>query len=96
MSSGAFDNYIQPGMNITKCEFCGYDRKGQVDEDGGNVFVPVSMDRYETVRHDGYWEVSAKCTKGHTTKIKFIHPLAPQTDEESIRQVQEQFGRYFA
>lgn len=96
MNSGAFDNYVVAGMNVTKCEFCGYDKTGHVNSKGGNVFIPVSLERYEAIRHDGYWEVDAKCTKGHTTKVKLIHPLGPQANEESIRQLQEQFGRYFA
>jgi len=87
------DNIIHPGMNVTKCQICGYDKSGHVRARGGNVFVPVTMERYAIVRHDGSWKTEAKCTNGHTALVTFVYPLAPQASEENIRELQKLFGR---
>ena len=91
----AQDNYIQPGMNVTKCELCGYNKQGHINKGGGNVFVPIPMKLYEQVRLDCYYETEATCTNGHKTKVRFIHTLAPQANEETIRDLQKLFGRYY-
>lgn len=80
--------YVIAGINVVKCEHCGFDGQGKLRTKGGNVFISVDLDMYEGIRHDCARLVKGKCKKcGRISHTKLIHPMAPRSTEKAIRQL---------
>lgn len=80
--------YVTAGMNVVKCEHCGFDGQGKPRTDGGNVFLVVDLDLYETIRHDCARQMKGKCKRcGRISETKLVHPLAPKASEQTIRNI---------
>ena len=80
--------YVKAGMNVVKCEHCGFDGQGKPRTDGGNVFLSVDLDLYEVIRHDCAHMIKGRCKKcKRISHTKLIHPLAPKASEQTIRDI---------
>ena len=80
--------YVVAGMNVVKCEHCGFDGQGKPRTDGGNVFLVVDLKLYGIIRHDCAHLMKGKCKKcKRTSETKLIHPLAPKASEQTIRNI---------
>jgi len=81
-------NYIVAGVNVAKCEHCGFDKYGKPRQDGGNVFIKIGLKRYEKVRHDCFLRTRGRCRKcGRLSFADFVHVPAPKASEETIREI---------
>jgi len=80
--------YVVAGINVVKCEHCGVNKNGSLRANGGNVFISVDANLYETIRHDCSAFVQGKCHLcGRLSRAKLIHPAAPKAAEKAIGQV---------